>query len=67
MARYSDVIAGLQLFASKEKPNAHMGGAEHDVIFGAPLTVQLTEEEIKQLEEWGWHQDTEIDCWTHFV
>lgn len=69
MAAYKDVIAGLQLFASKEEnPKAQMGGASHDVIFGGSLYVELTEEEELNLKEWGWFKDDdEYHCWCCFV
>ena len=67
MATYSNVIAGLQLFASKEDAKTHVGGADHDVIYGGPLTTELDEEEKAQLETWGWHESKECDCWCCYV
>jgi len=67
MARYSDIIAGLQLFSSKSKPGSQVGGADHDVIYGGPLDLELTEDEAKSLEEWGWCKSSEYDCWCHYV
>ncbi len=67
MADYSDVINGLRLLASKQPANAQVSGADHDVLFGAPLDVELTEGETADLERWGWHKSREYDCWCHFV
>lgn len=67
MATYSDVIAGLQLFASKQEPGAHIGGAAHDVIWGAPSDIELTDAEKAQLHAWGWRVDNSADSWFCFV
>jgi hypothetical protein len=67
MATYSNVIAGLRLFASKAGDETHVGGADHDVIYGAPLDVELTARELELLESWGWHKSQECDCWCCFV
>jgi hypothetical protein len=67
MASYSHVIAGLALFASKQAPEAQVLGADHDVIYGAPSRLELTQEEIDKLGEWGWFLSDEYDCWCAFV
>ena len=67
MAKYSDVIAGLRLFETKGGPGAHMGGADHDVIYGASADTEFSAEELAQLESWGWCKSDEYDCWILFV
>ncbi len=42
----------------------HIGGADHDVIYG-PSEANSDEEKI--LKANSWHYDDEIGCWCHFV
>lgn len=70
MATYSDIINGLKLFASHQEDGEEepLGGADHDIIFG-PCTeeIEMSDEEKKQLEKWGWFCSKEHHCWCHYV
>lgn len=68
VATYRNIINGLKLFAAIEGEDAHVPGADHDVIYGPELEEgQLTQEQLAQLEEWGWHLSEESGGWQHFV
>lgn len=43
--------------------------AEHDQIWAGPddaSEMNISEEDLKRLDELGWFIDEEFDCWTHF-
>lgn len=67
MATYNQIIEGCKIFASHLGEDDLIGGAEHDVIFGAPSDIELSDEEVKSLENLGWHLSEEYDCWIHFA
>lgn len=60
------ILDGMNLIA-KYEPDATCS-AKHDVLyFGSyeDTYLQMTEEERKQMEEWGWFEEEE--SWTHFT
>jgi hypothetical protein len=70
MATINDIVKGFRLLAKYEKEGmeAHIGGADHDVIFGS----NTKQEDIDicdqaELMEAGWHWSREYDCWCCFV
>lgn len=72
MATISDVIKGLRIMAKYEKDGeeAHIGGAEHDIIFGC--TTQPEDMDIvcqAELAEagWFWSDPKDYGCWCMFV
>ena len=78
MASIKDIIEGLQILAkTAEIPlglaeqgvtdgrQSHLGGADHDIIWG-PKT-DPNEQDKARLNELGWHFDYEADCWARFV
>lgn len=68
MAKYSNIINGLNLFLSIEG-DSHNTGAEHDVLYAGDVNTaeKLTEDQKKQLEEWGWFIDDETGSYKVFV
>jgi hypothetical protein len=70
MAKYSDVISGLQLFLSIEG-DKHGVCAEHDEIYAgnseATDPEKLTELQLQLLDQWGWFWDAEVGSWKRFV
>jgi hypothetical protein len=60
------VINGLKLFMELEG-DKHNVSAEHDVLFAGADTDDVTPEQAKQLEEWGWFQSEEYGGWQCFV
>ena len=71
MAKFSDIIEGLIIFQKCLPPGAHLGGADHDIIYAAPEDTVVSEEDKKKLEELNWNcgEDDGGDCsgWYHFV
>lgn len=67
MAKYRDIIGGLQILVKyrKDGEEAHFEGADHDIIFSHDESVSA--EDKKQLEELGWFWSEEFDCWARFV
>ena len=78
MASISEVVEGLEILAKTAKVpaglaekgetdtrTAHIGGANHDIIYGPDCDP--SPEDIKRLEELGWHVDSDTDCWSRFV
>lgn len=44
--------------------------ADHDVIFGPHIDIiseKVSPEDILALQELGWHDSEEYDCFVHFV
>jgi hypothetical protein len=50
------IIAGLQIFAKIPGPGLFVQ-AQHDVLYGAPPNVEISDEDKAKLEELGWHHD----------
>ena len=72
MATINDVVKGLRIFAKYEKKGmeAHMGGADHDVIYGSSGIIKQEDfsiEDQAELLEAGWHWSDENGCWCRFV
>ena len=57
-----EIIPVLEMMLKKGE--SHIGGADHDVIYG-PMDDGLTDEERAILEENHWH--IENDCWVRYV
>jgi hypothetical protein len=70
MARVSDIIEGLAILAKyrEEGPAAHIGGADHDRIFGLGVDPEaIDERDRRRLEELGWHWREWEEIWERFV
>jgi hypothetical protein len=71
MALINEVIEGLQILKKYAGENSSSIDAQHDVIYAGPsldeLEGRLTEEDRKRLDELGWHEDTEGECWARFT
>jgi hypothetical protein len=78
MASIKDVIEGLEILAktaavpawlaeqgSTDRRQAHLIGADRDVIRGPE--ADPSEEDKTRLDELGWFFDDESDCWSRFV
>jgi hypothetical protein len=67
MATYSDLIKGLTIFQAHEG-DKHIGGAEHDIIYVSTVEPsKLSEAQLKDLEEAGFHWDEDNECWVHYA
>ena len=66
MASFGSLIEGLTILAKYDKDGlrGHVGGADHDIIFGG--NPEVSEEDKKRLDELGWHYSSEYGCWAHF-
>lgn len=72
MSDIDEVIGGLQILKKYQNVGRSYGvNAEHDVLYCGPsltdLEGKLTEEDRKELERLGWHEDSEGECWAIFV
>ena len=68
MARTADIISGLQILLKyTNDPAAHIGGAEHDVIYGPPLLNDVSEADKQALESTGWICEEDECGWFHFA
>lgn len=78
MASVAEVVEGLEILAKTasvprglaengetDTRTAHLGGANHDIIWGPE--ADPSDEDKKRLDELGWHFDSESDCWSRFV
>lgn len=65
MAKFFSLVSGLQILSSytKKGMEEHIGGADHDIIWGADVQVSI--EDAAQLKELGWHFDEETG-WSIF-
>jgi len=63
------LIAGLQFLIKKANNSYVETNAEHDVIFAGPELREddFSEEEKKQMVEFGWHWSKEADSWAYFT
>jgi hypothetical protein len=68
MAKIRDVIAGLNVLLEVCGGEEQLGGADHDIIYGAYSRddAKFTPEQVKRLEDAGWHLD-EDGGWARFV
>lgn len=65
MATVKEVIEGLQIL---EKYGAGEMSADHEVIYAGPdLSATISPEDLKRLDELGWFESEEFDCWSMFV
>ena len=63
----TEKIAQGILLILKYEPGAQTY-AEHDEIYcGAYNPDLMTPEDRTKMEEWGWLESTEFDCWYHFT
>lgn len=72
MATCASVIEGMQILMKYQEPDDIFGvSAEHDVLYCGPslseLEGKLTDEEKQKLDDLGWHEDSEGDCWACFT
>lgn len=65
LAKTASVPAGLAEEGETDTRTAHLNGAGHDIICGPDSSP--SPEDIKRLEEIGWHFDEEVECWSCFV
>lgn len=78
MASVAEVVEGLEILAKTaviprllaesgetDGRKAHLGGAEHDIIWGPD--ADPSDEDKERLEELGWHFDEQSDCWSRYV
>lgn len=66
MALIREIVDGLEILAktSRRGRDEHLGGAEHDIMFGPES--EPTTDDMRKLEELGWHYDEEVGLWSHF-
>jgi hypothetical protein len=64
---YKDIIIGFQIFMKHGYET--IGGAEHDIIWGPPFSInaKLSSDDRIALEDAGWHESSDGDCWAKFV
>lgn len=65
LAKTASVPAGLAEQGETDTRTAHVGGAEHDILYGPEADPSA--EDVERLEELGWHRDSEVSCWARFV
>lgn len=67
MATYNEIIEGLKIQAKyvANGLEAHIGGAEHDVIYGM-VGIVVSDDDRVRLEALGWYLDSD-EQWQHFV
>ena len=41
--------------------------AEHDILYLADLTEEMTAEETLQLYRYGFHIEEDVECWAYFT
>lgn len=65
LAKTADVPRGLADAGETDTRTAHLGGAEHDILWGPQANP--SEEDRTRLEQLGWHYDVESNGWARFV
>ena len=68
MATSNQIIEGLKILAlyNSHGLNAHLGGADHDIIYGIPTDTELSVEDAAKMSELGWHFKGD-EGWQRFV
>ena len=61
---FEELIAGFEIM--KAKGEKHVGGAEHDIIYGIHNDY-LSDQDREALKKHNWHLDSEHGFWAHFV
>ena len=73
MARAIDIIKGLEILCkyADRGTDAHIGGAEHDVIYGVEVdNSRVTDEDLETLDRHGWlcgEARGDDEGWFHFA
>lgn len=62
--QYSDMAKSIEIFMKHIDDDFFE--ADHDIIYGPNLDTPFTDEEKKKLEDMGWIETDEYDCWSHF-
>lgn len=65
LAKTASVPRGLSENGETDTRTAHLGGADHDIIWGPE--ADPSDEDKTRLEELGWHVDSESGLWSRFV
>ena len=65
LAKTASVPRGLAEAGETDTRMASIGGASHDIIWGPESSP--SEEDVKRLEELGWHFCSENEVWSRFV
>lgn len=67
MAKAQDIIDGMAILLRHTASDAHIGGAQPDIILGPPATLDApNENELSLLQTYGWFWSEEFECWAHF-
>lgn len=64
LAKTAKVPAGLAEDVETDRRTAHIGGADHDIIWGPEADPSV--EDIERLEALGWHFSSECQVWSRF-
>lgn len=62
MPSYSDVEKAMNIF---KKYDDDFLEAQHDILLGPNLDTEFSEEDKETIEELGWFESDEYDCWVH--
>lgn len=78
MASIAEVVEGLEILAKTasvprglaekgetDTRTAHLGGADHDILWGPE--ADPSDEDKNRLHELGWHFDSQSECWSRIV
>lgn len=66
----TDFIAGLEIIAKHEAPDAYCVAAEHDAVYAGCVSETLrkhTKADLLELKRRGWLIDRGADAWRAFV
>jgi hypothetical protein len=71
MAKIKDMIDGLRVLRvyAKAKGEGDEVSLDHDVLYAGPSLTQgaITGDDLKRLEEAGWHYSQRYECWGRFL
>ncbi len=62
-----NIIEGLSIMRKYAGGDPFFVQAEHDEIYALSTEVQLSDEDVKRLEELGWLEDSDMGCWKAFT
>ncbi len=68
MSTLNQVAGAIAIFSQYLDADTEFFEADHDVIYGpcSNTLKGITPEDKKKLNELGWHEDSEYDCWVSY-
>lgn len=64
---YANYAEAFTIMEKYNEGNIASIAVEHDIIYAGHNLSGITEEDLERLEELGWEEDNDLECFYHFV